>query len=176
MALLYNPFLMIHTIAATVALIVGGVLFLRSKGTFAHRRLGQAYVTLMLVANFSIMPVTARIAPIAGTGFGIFHILALVSLFSLIAGCLALWRWHGRRNPEALRAHQINMAFSYLGLVMAFASELIVNRNLGLSPVRTMAQFWILLGVVNIVLYVAGCWLILGRLQGGNPLRFSARR
>ena len=41
MALLYNPFLMIHTIAATVALIVGGVLFLRSKGTFAHRRLGR---------------------------------------------------------------------------------------------------------------------------------------
>jgi uncharacterized membrane protein len=173
--LMSNPFLLVHTIAATLALPVGAAMFLMRKGTSNHRRIGLAYFALMIVANFSIMPVTARIAPIAGTGFGIFHVLALLSLYSLTFGGLALRRWFRTRDPEAMRSHQMNMGFSYLGLVMAFASELLVNRNLGLSPVSNMTQFWTALAVVNIGLYVGGFWLIMKQLNRGDPLRFFGR-
>jgi uncharacterized membrane protein len=175
MTLLSNPFLLVHTIAATLALPVGAALFLMTKGTPRHRAVGFGYIALMLVANLSIMPVEARIAPIGGTGLGIFHILAFVSLASLSAGIYAMVRWLQTKNPESMRSHQINMAFSYLGLVMAFASELLVNRNLGLSPVNNWTQFWTLLAVVNIGLYVGGTIWIMRTLRTGDPLTYWRR-
>jgi uncharacterized membrane protein len=175
MTLLSNPFLLVHTITATLALPVGAALFLMTKGTRRHRAVGFGYIALMLVANLSIMPVEARIAPIGGTGMGIFHILAFVSLASLSAGIYAMVRWLQTKNPESMRSHQINMAFSYLGLVMAFASELLVNRNLGLSPVNNWTQFWTLLAVVNIGLYVGGTIWIMRELRTGDPLTYWRR-
>jgi uncharacterized membrane protein len=168
-------FLIIHIITAIVGLGLGAVVLSMSKGTKLHRRIGMAYFAAMFITNISIMPVTARVMPLGGTTFGIFHILALVSLASLMAGGLALIRWHKSRDPEHMRSHQMNMGFSYLGLIMAAASEIIVNPRLGVSSVTTASQFWTLLAIVNITLYAGGSVIIMSKLRRGDPLRFFAR-
>ena len=57
---------------------------------------------------------------------------------------------------------------------MEFASELLINPNLGLSPVATPQQFWTLMAVVNIGLYVGGSVLIFSKLGKGDPIRHLA--
>ncbi len=171
-----NMFLIIHIITAVAGLGLGAAVLFMHKGTPRHRKVGMAYFAAMFITNASIMPVTARIMPLGGTSFGFFHVLALISLTSLSIGGIALIRWHKSRNPEYMRSHQMNMAFSYLGLVMAAASEIIVNPRLGISSISTMAQFWTLLGIVNIILYAAGSYVIMSKLRGGDPLRFIARQ
>jgi len=173
MAFISNPFLLTHVITAMLSLLIGGILFLRPKGTGHHRQLGISYFVLMLVTNISVIFVTARVAPFGKTGFGVFHIFAAISLASLIRGGIALVRWHRSRNAAELQSHQINLAFSYLGLVMAFASETLVNRDLGMTWVSSWAEFWAAMAVINIVIYAGGAWLILSRLAKGDPMRFA---
>ena len=173
MAFITNPFLLTHVVTAMLSLAIGGILFLKPKGTGHHRLLGISYFALMLATNISVVFVTARVAPFGNSGFGIFHIFAVISLFSLFWGSVALVRWHRSRNPAALQSYQINLAFSYLGLVMAFASEVLVNRDLGMTWVSNWAEFWGAMAVINISLYAAGSWLILTRLAKGDPLRFA---
>jgi uncharacterized membrane protein len=170
-----TTFLIIHVITAVAGLALGAAVLSMPKGTPLHRRIGIAYFGAMLVTNLSIMPVSARVMPIIGT-FGFFHILAVVSLITLMFGGLALAQWHKSRDPERMRAHQNHMAFSYLGLVMAAASEIIVNPNLGVSGVTTMSQFWTLLAIVNVVIYAGGSFVIISKLRRGDPLRFAEQR
>lgn len=170
-----NMFLIIHIITAVIGLGLGTAVLSMQKGTAQHRKIGVAYFVAMIVTNVSIMPVTARIMPLGGTMFGFFHILAVVSLMTLCFGGFALVRWHKSRNPAHMRTHQINMAFSYLGLVMAAASEIVVNPRLGVSSITTMTQFWTLLGIVNIILYAGGSYVIMSKLRSGDPLRFFVR-
>jgi uncharacterized membrane protein len=173
--LLSNPWLIVHIIAVTLAVPVGAAIFAMPKGTARHRTMGYAYFALMIVGNLSIMPVEARIMPFGESGFGIFHAIALLSLFSLTMGGLAMARWIKTRDPEALRSHQINLGFSYLGLIMALASEVLVNRNLGISTVSTPTQFWTMMAAVNIILYIGGSVLIFRAFKSGDPTRFKPR-
>ncbi len=167
-----NGFLIVHIAAVSFAVPMGAAIFLMRKGTLVHRRVGYAYFLLMLAVNLSILPVEARVLPIAGTGFGMFHLFAMLSLTSLALGALALRRWLITRAPEAMRSHQINLAYSYLGLMMALASELLVNPNLGISRVATAEQFWTLMAVVNGGLYGVGSMWIFRALGKGDPKRF----
>ncbi len=171
---LSNPFLIVHIIAASAAVPLGAAILTMRKGTATHRLMGYGYFLAMLVCNLSIFPVEARLLPIADTRFGIFHIAALVSLGSLAFGAAGLVRWLRTGDVEAMRSHQINLGYSYLGLVMALASELLINPNLGLSPVATPQQFWTLMAVVNIGLYVGGSVLIFSKLGKGDPIRHLA--
>jgi uncharacterized membrane protein len=170
-----NMFLIVHIITAIAGLGLGAAVLTMPKGTVLHRRIGVTYFVAMIVTNASIMPVTARVMPLGGTTFGFFHILALISLTSLCLGGLALIQWHKLRDPERMRAHQMHMAFSYLGLVMAAASEIIVNPRLGVSTIRNMGQFWTLLGLVNLILYAGGSYVIMSKLRRGDPLRYFTR-
>lgn len=170
--LLSNPFLLVHIIAASAAVPLGAVILTMHKGTATHRAMGYGYFLAMIVANLSILPIEARVLPIADTRFGIFHILALVSLGSMTLGAVGLIRWRRTGNIEAMRSHQIYLGYSYLGLVMALVSELLVNPNLGFSSVATPQQFWTSMAVVNIVLYAVGSILIFKKLGKGDPKRF----
>lgn len=174
MILFANPFLLVHIVTAILAVLVGTWLFVIRKGTRHHAVLGRIFIVTMLTTNLSVVPVQARVAPFGDSGFGFFHIFAALSLFSLVSGLIGLRRWLRSRDPEALRSHQINFAFAYLGLIMALASEVLVNRNLGLSPVTTAGEFWMLLTVVNVVIYAIGFTWIMGRLRKGDPLRHRA--
>lgn len=149
------PLIWVHFAAALVALPLGLQQLLGDKGTPTHRRNGYIYVVAMLLALISAL---ASFRP--GTPFLPFHILAIVGLFSLTAGMLALRRWLRDRNPADLRRHKIDMGYSWLGLGMAGVSQIASNPRFGLAPPLGSVQFWAVLLVLNLAMYAAGsAWI-----------------
>ena len=107
---------LVHTGAALLALASGAVVLLRRKGTRAHRRIGWTYAASMVVMN-----VTALLIYRLSGGFGPFHVAALVSLATLVAGVVVAVR----RRPahDWVERHYWWMTYSYLGLVAAGVAE-----------------------------------------------------
>jgi uncharacterized membrane protein len=132
---------------------------LAEKGSVKHRRNGQIYMGAMLVALLSALA-SFRF----GTPFLPFHILALVGLYSLTAGTLALRRWLRDRNPVDLRRHKINMGYSWLGLAMAGVSQIASNPRFGLAPPMGSTRFWLVLLVLNLAMYAIGSTWIFRKL------------
>lgn len=105
-----------HIATAISALIFGlCVLFIR-KGTRLHKQLGYAYFFNMLGLNISAL----FIYQLTGH-FGPFHVAALASLLTLVAGFIPAYlhlprgRW--------LEFHYEFMNWSYVGLIAAGVSE-----------------------------------------------------
>lgn len=48
-----DPVIQVHMLSATLALFIGLFVFLRTKGTSLHRRLGKVWVGLMLVVSLT---------------------------------------------------------------------------------------------------------------------------
>ncbi|MDJ0612130.1 MAG: DUF2306 domain-containing protein [Rhizobiaceae bacterium] len=48
-----DPVVQVHMISAFLALFIGSVVFLRPKGTPIHKRLGRAWMALMLVVSLT---------------------------------------------------------------------------------------------------------------------------
>jgi uncharacterized membrane protein len=153
------PLLIAHFAAACLAIPIGLYQLTARQGTPAHALLGRIYVPTMLVCNLTAL---ATFRP--STPFILFHILALVSLFSLTAGMLALRRWLRDRRPEDLKNHKINMAYSWLGLMMAGASQFLTNHRFGIVEGFDPWTFWTMFAAVNITLYAVGSWWIFRRL------------
>ena len=117
----------VHTVFALAALLLGAAVLMLSKGTNTHRKLGLAYVLAMVSLNLTalwIFDLTGR--------FGPFHIAALISLATLVAGYTpARYRYPG----EWVELHGIFMGWSYVGLVAAFLAEIAVRvPGVGFSP------------------------------------------
>jgi uncharacterized membrane protein len=106
----------IHTAAALAALVTGAAVLLRSKGTRRHRQLGWTYVASMVLLNATAL----AIYRLSGT-FGPFHIAALFSLATVVAGAIPAVR----RRPAGTWVvyHYWWMTYSYLGLLAATAAE-----------------------------------------------------
>ena len=107
-----------HFYSALASIALGlPVLFLR-KGTKLHRAIGLLYVMAMLAVNASALMLyhmTGR--------FGVFHVLALVSLSGLLYGvAAAIFRW-----KRWLDGHYHAMSFSYVGLLAAASAEVMVR-------------------------------------------------
>lgn len=145
----------LHIGAAVLAMVLGmSVLFMR-KGTVRHKRTGYAYVASMLAVNGSAF----GMYKLFGT-FGPFHVAAVISLLTLVAGMRAVLR--RPRKPQWHVAHLTYMYWSVIGLYAAFFSELIVRLPI---PGRFM---W-LVGVAT------GATVLLGiRMQGRLTERWTA--
>ncbi len=148
-----TPLLWLHFVAAGLALVIGVAQLALPKGTTRHRRIGWAYGAAMLAVNFGALT-TYRL------GFGIFHVFAIVSLYSLAMGLWAIRRWRQTGAAPWLRRHRIDMGFSYLGLVMAGVSQFAVNPRFGLVAAMPPLQFWGIFAAVNLAIYAIGSWLI----------------
>jgi len=96
----------------------GAVVLLRRKGTLSHKRLGYLYAFSMIGLN-----ITALLIYRLFHGPGPFHVLAVVSLSTLIAGLLPALR----RRAGWLERHYRLMAWSYVGLGAAFLAETVVR-------------------------------------------------
>jgi uncharacterized membrane protein len=153
------PVIWVHFIATLIALPLGLWQLLAEKGSVKHRRNGQIYMGAMLVALLSALA-SFRF----GTPFLPFHILALVGLYSLTAGTLALRRWLRDRNPVDLRRHKINMGYSWLGLAMAGVSQIASNPRFGMAPPMGSTRFWLVLLVLNLAMYAIGSTWIFRKL------------
>lgn len=106
----------IHVAFAIAALVIGLAVLLQPKGTGTHRLLGRGYAISMLGLN-----VTAFMLYRLFGYFGPFHVAALISLFTVIAGFVpARWR---RPRGRWVEYHAYWMSWSYVGLLAAAASE-----------------------------------------------------
>lgn len=107
----------VHTVSAVIAILAGAATLARRKGTRSHRFLGYLYLWSMVTLNG-----TAFMIRRLWGGWGPFHVAALLSLLTILAGIVPALR----RKPEDswLVRHAMFMAWSYAGLMAAFASEI----------------------------------------------------
>lgn len=128
-----------HLAFAIAALLTGLAVILRQKGTRSHRLVGRAYVGSMLGLNVSAFMLYRLFGQ-----FGPFHVAALISLVTVIAGFVTVrWRrpcgsWMGR--------HAYWMSWSYVGLLAAAASE--ATTRIPQSPF-----WWMVVGSSLLALY-----------------------
>lgn len=108
----------VHVVLAVAALITGGVVALRPKGGRKHRTLGYFYAVFLLSVNVSALSVYEEIV-----GMGPFHILAVISLGTLISGFIPAFL----RRPVSswLDLHAYFISWSYVGLVAAGLAQIV---------------------------------------------------
>jgi uncharacterized membrane protein len=108
-----------HTIFAIAALATGLGVLVQEKGTLVHRRFGYVYAISLLLSNLTALPVLN----ITGR-FGVFHVLVLISLGTLLAGFIPAFL----RKPQGswIYLHGYFMSWSYVGLVAAGVGQLTV--------------------------------------------------
>jgi uncharacterized membrane protein len=110
----------IHLAATILALLLGGILLARRKGTISHRTLGWIWVLLMLAAAVSSFWITG-----SDGAYGTIHILSAVILVVVPAAVLAIRR--GR-----VKTHRHAMISIYLtGLIIPGLFTLWPTRLLG---------------------------------------------
>ena len=130
----------IHAVLAAVGIVVGLIQFLRPKGGSIHRARGYAFVYAMLVADGAAMLVfqfTGR--------FNILHIGALVNLLCIILAVVPVLR--SPRPSNWKYQHYYFISWSYVGLLAAAVTELVVRTN----PLATREQAWMVTAAASVV-------------------------
>jgi uncharacterized membrane protein len=112
-----DPFGLAHSLVGLAALAFGLLVLVRPKGGASHRLWGSFYVVAMVLLNASAL----AIYDFTGS-FNTFHVFALVSLATVIAG----WTPALLRRPAGrwYANHAAFMTWSYVGLVAAFVAEI----------------------------------------------------
>lgn len=109
---------MFHLVTATPAMVLGGFVLWRKKGTMLHRFLGRIWVALMLLTAVGSFGIKS-----AGQ-FSWIHILSVITIVSIVAGLIAI----RRRKREQ---HRRCMQGAYAGLMIAFIFTLAPSRIVG---------------------------------------------
>ena len=135
----------LHTVLAVSAMIAGAVMLLMQKGTRSHRRIGWFYVTTMVGLNVTAL----AIYRLSGR-FGPFHVAAVVSLGTVLAGYVVVLR--RRRYSDWLRRHYLWMTYSYVGLLAAAASEILTR--------MPAAPFWWAVALASALVFLVGAVMI----------------
>lgn len=136
-----------HLISGIIAIILGGLVLILKKGTKIHRKIGYGYVfsmIILLASSFGIYRLFGK--------FGIFHVLSLVSTFSLAAGMLPMLKKN--RTPNDLETHFKRMYWSVAGLYAAFAAESFVRIPKFGGFWSAVAWSFILAFVVCLVMFI----------------------
>ena len=107
----------IHLASAVASLVAGAAVLVAKKGTTWHRRAGWAYALAMATVNVTALSIYDLFG-----GFGPFHIAALLSGVTVLAGMAAALRRRPRKTWIA--HHAMWMTWSYIGLCAAAASEI----------------------------------------------------
>ncbi len=137
-----------HVLAAFSALVVGAAVLLLPKGTNSHRVIGIVYVLVLVVVNVAALSLHRE------NTFGVFHILAVVSLITIAVGLSPLLL--GRRSEVIIVTHAYCMTWSYAGLVAAGLGQLAaaVGQDVGA---------WVVPVVIGTALSISGV-VIFGRV------------
>jgi len=140
--------LFIHTIFSVTALLAGAI-FLFSKGTKLHKKIGYVYTLSMLscvITSFGLFSLWGS--------FGVYHALSIVSFLTLM---IALYfPLFGRKKKNWVEQHLVWMGYSYIGLVMAGGSHLF-----NLVPDWPS---WLSMGLFWFVPYLVGSVLIFSNM------------
>ena len=139
----------IHSVLAMLCIAVGLIQLLRPKRGPGHRARGYAFVYAMLVAD------GAALLVFQFTGkFNILHAGAIVNLLCVIAAVVPVLRTPRPQNWKNL--HYYWMSWSYVGLIAAAATELVVRTvHLG-----TRGQAWAVTAAMSVLVTTIGYILI----------------
>lgn len=119
--------LILHLVAASLALPLGAYVLLRRKGTVPHKAAGRLWAGLMAAAALSSFFLDTTGSSSIGIphigGIGPLHALSAFTLFSLVMGVAAIRR-------GAVERHRRWMTGPYIGLVVAGVLALAPGRLL----------------------------------------------
>jgi uncharacterized membrane protein len=135
-----------HVVAAVSALLVGAAVLLLPKGTHRHRVIGGVYVLILVVVNVAALSLHRE------NTFGVFHVLAVVSLVTIAVGLSPLLL--GKRSEAVVTTHAYCMTWSYAGLVAAGCGQL--------AGAQDVAG-WVVPATIGTVLTICGV-IIFGRV------------
>ena len=130
-----------HVLAALSALGAGAAVLLSTKGTHTHRVMGTVYVLALVLVNVAALSLHRE------STFGVFHVLAVVSLLTIAAGLAPLLL--GKRSPVVIANHAYCMSWSYAGLVAAGCGQLT-------AAVGEALGAWVVPSVIAAVLTLCG--------------------
>lgn len=116
--LVTNHMGLIHLVASVIALILGTISLVMTKGSSLHKKIGYSYAVAMIV-----LLVTAFMLYNLFGRWGIFHWAAVVSSATLLAGLVPIII----RLKNYLPLHLGFMYWSVMGLYGAFAAEILVR-------------------------------------------------
>ena len=120
----------LHTLGATLAILIGARVIFGAKGTPRHRTFGRVYVYTMLATNILSFGVyhfdIAGFVPLrAGAGiFGLFHWESVFTLAFLLLGWFAATR---QRRAVFAYLHPVSMLITYYMLIGGLVNELFVR-------------------------------------------------
>jgi uncharacterized membrane protein len=127
------------------ALLCAAFVFPMVKGTRLHKVLGYSYSAALLTTNvtaFGLYHLTGH--------FGMFHIAAIVSFLTLLAGLVPVITRRPRKSWLSL--HYRYTSWSYVGLLAAAVSEAAVR--------LPRAPFWPAVAFGSAIFFGVGGWLI----------------
>ena len=154
-----------HAALAVVALGLGPALFLRPKGTRAHRWLGFAYVAAMLMVAVSGILITVELGRAS-----IVLVFSGIVLVSIPAGMWAIWHAGASLQARQFEGHFYAMSWSYAGLLLALCSQALLHfARIGVLPGG--AGWLIFLAVMVLGNVVA--WVLIERLRGPVLARYG---
>ena len=138
--LIGNDVGLIHLISGILSLLFGGLVIVMKKGTTIHKRVGYIYVfnmTILLLSSFGIYRLFGK--------FGLFHYLSLVSIFSLVAGMLPMFK--KVELPKDYETHFKRMYWSVAGLYAAFVAESFVR-------IPKFGGFWVAVALSFVLVFI----------------------
>lgn len=116
-----GPAILLHLASTTTALALGIVMLVRRKGTVSHRRLGWAWVVLMIIAAGSSFFIT-------GINKGSFSPIHGLSVFTLL---MLPWAIYAIRRGKVQRHRWTMIGIFGGGLVVAGIFAMLPSRLLG---------------------------------------------
>lgn len=111
----------VHVVSVLSAAALGVWMFVRPKGTAAHRATGRVWMAIMVAAALSSFLIPATVLPVVGP-FGAIHGLSVIVLAMVAA---AIWAARAGR----IRAHRRFVVGLYVGAILgAGAGALVPGR------------------------------------------------
>jgi uncharacterized membrane protein len=125
----YMQLAYIHLATVLPAFVIGTYLLFSRKGSPVHRRMGKAYMALMVITSLVSLMMPAVVGPRLLNHFGLIHLFSLLALWSVPTALSA-----ARRHDVI--AHRNSMIGLYVG-------GLVIAGGFTFAPGRLMHQLFI---------------------------------
>lgn len=107
----------LHTVVASLATLLGLIIFSRPKGTVTHSWLGRSFVLFLLITDITALFIFHPSSSISVA-------FAVLALWNLVWVSLGIW-YGWRKQPRSwLTRHYYFMAYAYLGLIAALVARI----------------------------------------------------
>lgn len=137
----------LHSVLAMFCILVGLIQLLRPERGPAHRARGYAFVYAMLVVDG-----TALSLYLSTGRFNVFHVGAIANLTCIVVAIVPMLCNPRPRHWRYL--HYYWIAWSYVGLMSAAATQIVLRLNLSTTPEQTWAVTFAATVTVSAIGYV----------------------